>query len=68
MKKIIKKYWVLIGMILAFVLDHSFDILKGLGLSDLITDLIKGMGMLVYGYFFTSKYNEKEVIDTISIK
>lgn len=55
-------------MILAFVLDHSFDILKGLGLSDLITDLIKGLGMLVYGYFFTSRHNEKEVIDTISIK
>jgi len=61
MKKFIVKYWVLIGMICAFTLDHSFDILKGFGLSDLNTDLIKGVGMLMYGYFFTSKYNNKKI-------
>lgn len=61
MKNFIKKYWVLIGMIMAFILDHSFDILKGFGLSELNIDLVKGLGTLIYGYFFTSKYNEKQV-------
>lgn len=63
MKDFIKKYWILIGLVLAFTLDHSFDILKGFGISELNIDLIKGLGTLIYGYFFTSKYNEKKVLE-----
>lgn len=63
MKNFLKKYWILIGLVSAFVLEHSFDILKGLGLSDLNSDLIKAFGTLIYGYFFTSKYNAKKVLE-----
>ena len=61
MKNFIKKYWILIGMIAAFTLEHTFDILNGLGFSTLQIKFVEGLGTLIYGYFFTSKYNAKKL-------
>jgi hypothetical protein len=61
MKNFIKKYWILIGMIVAFTLEYTFDILNGFGLSALQIKFVEGLGALIYGYFFTSKYNAKKI-------
>lgn len=60
MKNFITKYWSLIGLISAFVLDHYLQILKGFNLDPEQVDLIKLFGTLLYGYFFTSSYNKEE--------
>jgi hypothetical protein len=55
MKKFVKKHWALIGLIVAFIIDHSFDILKNSGLSITHIDLIKGFGVIMVGYFWNPK-------------
>jgi hypothetical protein len=57
MKNFMKKNWALIGLIVAFFVDHSFDILKNSGLTELSIELIKGLGAIISGYYWTSKYN-----------
>ena len=61
MKTFIKKNWSLIGLIVGFLLDHSFDILQNSGLSHNMIDLIKGLGAIVAGYYWTSNHNVKVV-------
>jgi hypothetical protein len=55
LKKLVAKHWALIGLIAAFVVDHSFDILKNSGLSLTEVDLIKGLGVIVVGYLWNPK-------------
>ncbi len=55
MKKFVKKHWALIGIVAAFIVDHSFDILKNSGLSIIHIDLIKGFGVIMVGYFWNPK-------------
>lgn len=55
--KLIKKHWALIGIIIAFIVDHSFDILQNSGLSLTQIDLIKALGVIVVGYFWNPKPN-----------
>jgi hypothetical protein len=47
LKKLVAKHWALIGLIAAFIVDHSFDILKNSGLSLTEVDIIKGLGVIV---------------------
>jgi len=62
MKNFIKKYWSLIGLISAFILDHYLQIFKGFNLNPEQIDLIKLFGTLLYGYFFTSTHNAQKII------
>ncbi len=48
-------------MIAAFTLEHTFDILNGFGFTPLQIKFVEGLGALIYGYFFTSKYNAKKI-------
>lgn len=59
MKKFLTKNWSLIGLIVGFMLDHSFDILKNSGLTLTQIDLIKGLGAIIAGYYWTSNHNVK---------
>lgn len=61
MKNFFKKNWSLIGLIFAFILDNSFDILRDSGLTQPVIDLIRGIGAIVSGYFWTTDYNKKVV-------
>ena len=61
MKNFITKYWSLIGLVSAFALEHHLQILKGFNISPDNAELIKLFGALIYGYFFTSGYNKKEI-------
>lgn len=59
MKNFIKKHWALIGLIIAFLVDHAFDILKNSGLTLVEVDLIKGLGVIIVGYFWNPKNDKK---------
>jgi hypothetical protein len=61
MKNFITKYWSLIGLVLAFALEHYLQILKGFKLSAENIELIKLFGALIYGYFFTSSFNVQRI-------
>jgi hypothetical protein len=63
LKKLVVKHWALIGLIAAFVVDHTFDILKNSELSLTEVDLIKGLGVIVCGYFWNPK---KSLIKSMS--
>lgn len=63
MKKFIKKNWSLIGLIVAFLVDKTFVILDNSGLSHDQIDIIKGLGAIVSGYYWTTKHNEKILED-----
>jgi hypothetical protein len=55
LKKLVAKHWALIGLIVAFIVEHTFDILKNSGLSLTEVDLIKGLGVIITGYFWNPK-------------
>lgn len=57
MKTLITKYWPLIGLIASFLIERSLNIFDWMGLSPDQADIAKAFGTLLYGYFFTSKYN-----------
>jgi hypothetical protein len=63
LKKLVAKHWALIGLIAAFIVDHSFDILKNSGLSLTEVDIIKGLGVIVVGYLWNPK---KSSINSLS--
>lgn len=65
MKKFLTKNWSLIGLIVGFLLDHTFDILQNSGLTHNQIDLVKGLGAVISGYYWTSKHNEKQVLNNI---
>ncbi len=67
MKRFLKKYWTLIGFISAFIIDHSFGIMQGFGVTDFWSDFIKGIGTIVYGYYFTSSHNAKTIMSQENI-
>lgn len=61
LKKLAKKHWALIGIIAAFIVDHSFDILKNSGLSLTQIDFVKGLGVVFVGYFWNPKNNNQNI-------
>ena len=67
MKKFLKKHWALIGLIAAFLVDHTFDILKNSELSLIEVDLIKGLGIIIVGYFWNPA-NKKSSLSIASIE
>lgn len=61
MKKFIKKNWSIIGLIVAFMVNNAFKILENSGLSNTQIELVKGLGAIVSGYYWTSTHNKKVV-------
>jgi hypothetical protein len=59
MKKFIKKNWSIIGLIVAFMVNNAFQILETSGLNHTQIELVKGLGAVISGYYWTTKYNEK---------
>ncbi len=59
MEKLLNKHWALIGLIVAFLVDHTFDILKNSGLTLIEVDLIKGLGVIIVGYFWNPSNDKK---------
>lgn len=57
--KFFKQNWSIIGLILAFLIDNIFDVLKGTGWSDSTINLIKGIGAIVVAYYWDSPFNKK---------
>lgn len=62
MKNYIKKNWAIIGLIVAFAVDNTFDILKDSGLSITAQNLIKGIGAIIVANYWTSPHNKKQVL------
>ena len=63
--RFLKKNLVLIGFISAFFLEHSLDIMTKIGIDDFWSSIIKGVGTLIYGFYFTSSYNVKKALNSI---
>lgn len=68
MKKILKKHWALIGLIIAFIVDHSFDILIDSGMTATQVDIFQGLGVLLVGYFWNPKPQLKSIHKTTTSK
>jgi hypothetical protein len=66
LKKLVAKHWALIGLIAAFIVDHSFDILKNSGLSLTEVDIIKGLGVIVVGYLWNPKKSSLKSLSATS--
>jgi hypothetical protein len=62
MKNFIKKNWSLIGLIVGFFIDNTFDILDGSGLTHNQIKLIQLFGAIISGYYWTSAHNVKQVV------
>lgn len=61
MKNFLVKNWILIGWILAFLLDQSTYAIEYITPDLNIQNLIRGVGALILSYYWTSKRNEKVV-------
>lgn len=62
--RFLKKNIVLIGFVSAFLLDNSLDILTRLGIDPFWSSIVKGLGTLIYGFYFTSSYNVKKALSS----
>jgi hypothetical protein len=65
MKKFIKKNWSLIGLIVGFLIDNTFDILDGSVLTQSQIKLIQLFGAIIAGYYWTSSHNINQVKNNI---
>ena len=66
MTNFVKKYWALIALIAGFIYNESTDIIAHIVPDTFYQKLIYGIVVLVYGYFFTSAYNKRKVLEDYS--
>lgn len=55
MKQFFKKYYVVIGFVLSFILDAQYGILEKLISDTFWLNIVKGLGALVLAYFTGNK-------------
>lgn len=60
MKAFITKYWPVIAFIAGFVVENATGIIEMFVKEPKAQALIYGIVTLLYGYFFTSRYNRKQ--------
>lgn len=60
-KQFFVKYWPLIGLIISFLIERSLGIFSWMGMTPDQADFAKAFGALIYGYFFTSKFNIQSI-------
>lgn len=61
MKAFITKYWAVIALIAGFVVENATGIIAQLVPDPQLQKLIYGVVTLLYGYYFTSGHNRKQV-------
>ena len=65
MKKVtnfIKKHWLLIGALISVLLDVKYGVLEGVFNNPDTVTSIRGIGMFIYAYLWTSPKNKKDIL------
>ena len=60
--KFFKKNWLFVGALLSVILDVKYEILEQLINDPQIVTTVRGIGVFVYGYFWTSPMNKKQAL------